>query len=98
VLHRVLADGVLHGDAEHLLDQLPRQSVDLFFTSPPYADARAYSRIHPDRYVEWFLPFARSMYEAAKPSGSLSRRGAGLSDRGRPCAAKVLARIDLRNL
>ena len=61
----------LHGDAEQLLDQLPRGSVDLFFTSPLYADARAYSRIPPDRYVEWFLPFARSMYEAAKPSGSL---------------------------
>jgi len=51
--------------------QLPRRSVDLFFTSPPYADARAYSRIHPDRYVEWFLPFARGMYNAAKPTGSL---------------------------
>jgi DNA modification methylase len=71
LLRRILADGVLHGDAEPLLDQLPRESVDLFFTSPPYADARAYSRIHPDRYVEWFLPFARSMYEAAKPGGSL---------------------------
>jgi DNA modification methylase len=71
VLHRALAEGVIHGDAQHLLDQLPRASVDLFFTSPPYADARAYSRIHPDRYVEWFLPFARSMFEAAKLSGSL---------------------------
>lgn len=71
LLRRILADGVLHGDAEQLLVQLPPGSVDLFFTSPPYADARAYSRIHPDRYVEWFLPFARSMYEAAKPSGSL---------------------------
>jgi DNA modification methylase len=54
-----------------LLPQLPRESVDLFFTSPPYADARAYSRIHPDRYVEWFLPFARAMYDTAKPTGSL---------------------------
>src|ERR1700719_572066 len=71
VLRRTLAAGVLHGDAEQLLDELPRESVDLFFTSPPYADARAYSRIHPDRYVEWFLPFARSMYKATKPSGSL---------------------------
>lgn len=70
-LHRVLAKGVLHGDAERLLPQLPRESVDLFFTSPPYADARAYSRIHPDRYVEWFLPFARGMFDAAKLSGSL---------------------------
>ncbi len=71
LLHRVLSEGVLHGDAEQLLDDLPRESVDLFFTSPPYADARAYSRIHPDRYVEWFLPFARSMYAAAKPCGNL---------------------------
>jgi DNA modification methylase len=62
---------VLLGDAQQLLPQLPRESVDLFFTSPPYADARAYSRIHPDRYVEWFLPFARSMFDAAKPSGNL---------------------------
>ena len=71
LLRRTLANGVLHGDAEQLLNGLPRESVDLFFTSPPYADARAYSRIHPDRYVEWFLPFARSMYNATKPSGSL---------------------------
>ena len=71
VLAATLAAGVLHGDAEQLLARLPLRSVDLFFTSPPYADARAYSRIHPDRYVEWFLPFARSMYDAAKPSGSL---------------------------
>ena len=49
LLRRVLSEGVLHGDAEPLLNQLPRESVDLFFTSPPYADARAYSRIHPDR-------------------------------------------------
>ena len=70
-LARLLDQGVLLGDAQHMLQKLPPESVDLFFTSPPYADARAYSRIHPDRYVDWFLPFARSMYEAAKPSGSL---------------------------
>ena len=71
VLRRVLEQGVLQGDAQALLANLPRESVDLFFMSPPYADARAYSRIHPDRYVEWFLPFARSMFDAAKISGSL---------------------------
>lgn len=71
LLQSALAEGVLHGDARDLLPLLPRESVDLFFTSPPYADARAYSRIHPDRYVEWFLPFARSMYEVTTSSGSL---------------------------
>jgi DNA modification methylase len=71
LLAKILRDGITHGDSSDLLTRLPQRSVDLFFTSPPYADARAYSRIHPDRYVEWFLPFARTMYEATKESGSL---------------------------
>ncbi len=71
LLNRMLAQGVIEGDSLAVLPSLPRGSVDLFFTSPPYADARAYSRIHPDRYVEWFLPFARAMHDAAKPTGSL---------------------------
>jgi DNA modification methylase len=70
-LEALLTDGVTWGDSSAWLPQLPTASVDLFFTSPPYADARAYSRIHPDRYVEWFLPFARAMYEATTLSGSL---------------------------
>jgi DNA modification methylase len=70
-LNRVLHDGVTWGDASVWLPKLPRGGVDLFFTSPPYADARAYSRIHPDRYVEWFLPFARAMLEVTKETGSL---------------------------
>ncbi len=71
LLDRVITEGIIEGDSLAVLPALPRESVDLFFTSPPYADARAYSRIHPDRYVEWFLPFARAMYDSAKPSGSL---------------------------
>jgi DNA modification methylase len=71
VLEGLLADGVTWGDSSLWLPTLPRASVDLFFTSPPYADARSYSRIHPDRYVEWFLPFARAMYDATAETGSL---------------------------
>lgn len=70
-LKQLLAEGVTWGDSSHWLPALPANSVDLFFTSPPYADARPYSRIHPDRYVEWFLPFAQAMYEATASSGSL---------------------------
>ena len=71
LLARLLDEGVTLGDASEFLPKLPRESVDLFFTSPPYADARPYSPIHPDRYVDWFLPFAGPMYEAANPRGSL---------------------------
>lgn len=70
-LDGMLADGIVHGDAAELLGQLPPAGVDLFFTSPPYADARAYSRIHPDRYVDWFLPFAEQMFTATTETGSL---------------------------
>ena len=70
-LDLLLEDGVTWGDSAVWLPRLPGSSVDLFFTSPPYADARSYSRIHPDRYVEWFLPFARAMYEATAQTGSL---------------------------
>jgi len=70
-LERFLRDGVTQGDALDLIPRLAPASVDLFFTSPPYADQRAYSRIHPDRYVEWFLPFGRAMLDATAETGSL---------------------------
>lgn len=70
-LDTLLSEGVMHGDALELVPQLAAGSVDLFFTSPPYADQRAYSRINPDRYVDWFLPHARAMLDAANESGSL---------------------------
>lgn len=69
-LERLLKDGVTHGDAAKWLPQLPEKSVDLFFTSPPYANARSYSEIHPDRYVNWFLPFAAAMLPATADTGS----------------------------
>ena len=69
-LARLLDEGVVWGDSGEWLARLPAGSVDLFFTSPPYANARQYSEIHPDRYVEWFLPFARAMLDAAAETGS----------------------------
>jgi DNA modification methylase len=68
-LGTLLRDGVTWGDSEAWLPALPAESIDLWFTSPPYADARPYSRIHPDRYVEWFLPYSKAMLLATKPSG-----------------------------
>jgi DNA modification methylase len=67
----LLREGATWGDSEEWLPSLPAEAIDLWFTSPPYADARAYSRIHPDRYVEWFLPYAGAMLAATKPTGWL---------------------------
>ncbi len=48
------------------------QSVDLVITSPPYADQRKsnYGGIHPDQYVEWFMPRAEAVRKVLNPKGS----------------------------
>ncbi len=63
---------VIYGDSRDELRHFNGQ-VDLIVTSPPYADARKrhYMGIHPDKYVEWFLTFHESFFDALKPSGSL---------------------------
>ena len=65
-------DKIILGDCENVLDGLPDESVDLIFTSPPYADQRknTYGGIKPDQYVEWFLPKAEAFFRVLKPSGT----------------------------
>jgi site-specific DNA-methyltransferase (adenine-specific) len=67
-----LENSIIHGDAREELRRLASSSVDLIFTSPPYADSRkhTYGGIHPDRYVEWFLPFTDESFRVLKPTGS----------------------------
>jgi len=62
----------LLGDCAELLKSLPTDSVDLVFTSPPYADSRknTYGGVHPDRYVAWFLPIAEQLLRVLKPTGT----------------------------
>lgn len=60
------------GDCRIVMSGLPRQSVDLIVTSPPYADQRkgTYGGIHADHYVDWFLPIADECQRLLKPGGS----------------------------
>ncbi|SDX88309.1 DNA methyltransferase [Tepidimicrobium xylanilyticum] len=62
------------GKCEDVLKEFPENSIDLIVTSPPYADQRFYgtdeSRIHPDDYVEWFLPKAIEFKRVLKETGS----------------------------
>ena len=66
------AHNIVLGDCEVELRNIPDNSVDLIFTSPPYADQRkkTYGGIHPDDYVDWFIPKAEQMYRVLKPSGT----------------------------
>lgn len=61
------------GESLDLLRKLPDNYVDLVITSPPYADLKKYidfSGIHPDKYVEWFIPYCKEIERVIKPTGS----------------------------
>ena len=63
---------ILCGDCEEILSNVKADSVDLIVTSPPYADSRngTYGGIHPDKYVEWFLPKTAQFLRVIKPTGT----------------------------
>jgi len=60
------------GDCEKVLNKILDNSVDLIFTSPPYADQRkkTYGGTHPDEYVAWFLPISGELLRVLKPTGT----------------------------
>ncbi len=65
-------DQIIPGDCEEILKNVPDNSVDLIFTSPPYADQRSktYGGIKPDEYVDWFIPKAEQFLRVLKPTGT----------------------------
>jgi site-specific DNA-methyltransferase (adenine-specific)/site-specific DNA-methyltransferase (cytosine-N4-specific) len=60
------------GDSKKELKKFPDNFVDLIITSPPYADQRksTYGGIHPNKYVEWFLPISEQLLRVLKPTGT----------------------------
>ena len=68
----MMETNIILGDCKIVLQRIPDNSVDLIFTSPPYADQRknTYGGIHPDKYVEWFLPIAEQLFRVLKPTGT----------------------------
>jgi len=60
------------GDSKEVLKNIQDNSIDLIFTSPPYADSRkdTYGGKHPDKYVQWFVPFAKELLRVMKPTGT----------------------------
>lgn len=60
------------GDCRDELKYLSDNTIDLIFTSPPYADSRTdtYGGIKPDNYVDWFLPITAELLRVLKPTGT----------------------------
>lgn len=61
-----------NGDSKEILKRLQDNSIDLIITSPPYADQRktTYGGVHPDKYVEWFMPISKELLRVLKPTGT----------------------------
>ena len=68
----VIIDRIIYGDCEEVLQGFPDNSVDLIFTSPPYADQRngTYGGIKPENYIDWFLPKSKQFLRVLKPTGT----------------------------
>lgn len=75
---------LLMGDCKDQLSNVADQSVDLVFTSPPYADRRknCYESITADEYVDWFLPIAEQIKRVLKPTGSFFLNLKAHTDKG----------------
>lgn len=63
---------IILGNCLDILQNLPSNCVDFIVTSPPYADSRknTYGGIHPDKYVEWFLPISHELHRVLKEDGT----------------------------
>jgi len=63
---------IILGDCRQELKTIPDNSVDLIFTSPPYADQRhaTYGGIGVREYVDWFLPISQELLRILKPTGT----------------------------
>jgi site-specific DNA-methyltransferase (adenine-specific)/site-specific DNA-methyltransferase (cytosine-N4-specific) len=65
---------IYYGDSYDLFDIVPNNSIDLIFTSPPYAKMTKYGdaidTFSPETYNDWFVPIINKMYNSLKNTGS----------------------------
>lgn len=73
-------------DSREVLRQLPESSVNLIFTSPPYAlhFKKEYGNVHKDDYVAWFLTFAHEIFRVLTEDGSFVLNIGGSYNKGVP--------------
>jgi site-specific DNA-methyltransferase (cytosine-N4-specific) len=73
-------------DSRDVLRSLPGASVNLVFTSPPYAlhFKKAYGNVAKADYVRWFLPFAAEIKRVLTDDGSFVLNIGGSYNQGAP--------------
>jgi len=74
------------GDSLELLARIPTGSVNVVFTSPPYAlhFKKEYGNARKDEYVSWFLPFAEQIFRVLRDDGSFVLNIGGSYKEGTP--------------
>lgn len=85
-LYRTTHGAAFVGDSQKLLSLLPAGSVNLVFTSPPYAlhFKKEYGNAHKRDYVRWFIPFAKEIFRVLKEDGSFVLNIGGSYNQGTP--------------
>jgi DNA modification methylase len=87
------------GDSLEVLKEIPSSSINLVFTSPPYAlhYKKEYGNVNKEDYVDWFLGFAREIYRVLTEDGSFVLNIGGSYEQGRPTRSiyhfKLLTRL-----
>lgn len=74
------------GDSRELMAKIPDSSVNLVFTSPPYAlhFKKEYGNVNKSEYVEWFLDFAAHVKRILTDDGSFVLNVGGSYNAGTP--------------
>jgi DNA modification methylase len=73
-------------DSKEGMAKIPDASVNLVFTSPPYAlhFKKAYGNVDKADYIEWFLGFARQIFRILRDDGSFVLNIGGSYNAGSP--------------
>ena len=74
------------GNSRELMACIPDASVNLVFTSPPYAlhFKKEYGNVDKSEYVEWFRGFAREIFRVLTDDGSFVLNVGGSYNPGNP--------------
>lgn len=90
---------IILGDSLEILKNIEPDSIDLIFTSPPYADNRkqTYGGIKPENYVDWFLPISEHLLRVIKPTGTFVLNIKEKADNGERSTYVIELILALRN-
>jgi DNA modification methylase len=85
------------GDSLRLLEELPDNSINLVFTSPPFALQREkeYGNKGQEEYVSWLAQFAEIVYRKLKDDGSFVLDLGGAYEKGKPVRSLYNFRVPI---